>query len=234
MKANPYIAVHLVAMLKPILSLLLALTISAVAFAQAKHQYVKIETPQGSCIVILSNETPVHRDNFIRLVKKGYFNKTTFNRIIKDFVVQGGDPDSLYEKPHVLNAEQKWIAPEFRPNLFHKRGALGMGRDDNPTKASFTTQIYLVDGKKVTNGRLDTIEKKFNTHFSAAQREAYTTIGGQPSLDQRYMIFGEIVQGLDLIDKLTALKVDKNGNPGTPVWMKLTVLNAKEAAKLEK
>jgi cyclophilin family peptidyl-prolyl cis-trans isomerase len=208
--------------------------ISATVFAQTMHRFVKIETPQGFCIVKLYNETPLHRDNFIKLVKSGYFNKTTFNRIIKNFVIQGGDPDSLYEKSHILKPEQKWIAPEFSPNLFHKRGALAMGRDDNPTESSFTTQIYLVDGKKVSNGRLDTLEKKSNIRFSPAQRLAYTTIGGTPSLDQHYTVFGEIVQGIDLIDKITALKVDKNGNPDQPVWMKLTLLNAKDASKLEK
>jgi len=226
---------HSSAVMKKRVLLLFFITLSsAKVFAQTAHRFVKIKTPQGSCIVKLYNETPLHRDNFIKLVKSGYFNKTTFNRIIKNFVIQGGDPDSLYEKTHILKPEKKWIAPEFRPNLFHKRGALAMGRDDNPTESSFTTQIYLVDGKKVSNGWLDTLEKKSNIHFSAAQRLAYNTIGGTPSLDQHYTVFGEIVQGLDLIDKITALKVDKNGDPDSVVWMKLTLLNAKEAAKLEK
>jgi len=219
--------------MKSAVLLLTVLILSACAFGQS-NQYVKIETPQGWCIVKLYNETPLHRDNFIKLVKSGYFNKTTFNRIIKNFVIQGGDPDSLYEKPHILKPEQTWIAPEFTQNLFHKRGALAMGRDDNPTQSSFTTQIYLVDGKKMSNGRLDTLEQKSNIHFSTAQREAYTTIGGTPSLDQHYTVFGEIVHGIDLISKITALKVDKNGNPNKPVWMKLSLLNAKEAAKFEK
>ncbi|WP_342648521.1 peptidylprolyl isomerase [Mucilaginibacter sp. CSA2-8R] len=221
-------------MTKPILFLLAILSLSLQTIAQARHQYVEVVTPQGSCIVKLYNETPIHRDNFIKLVKSGYFNKTTFNRILKNFVIQGGDPDSLYEKPHVLKPEQKWIAPELRQTLYHKRGALAMGRDDNAAQSSFSTQIYLVDGKKVSNGRLDTLEKKSNIHFSAAQREAYTTLGGTPSLDQHYTVFGEIVRGIDLIDKITALKVDKNGTPEKPVWMKLKVLSSKEAAKLEK
>jgi cyclophilin family peptidyl-prolyl cis-trans isomerase len=216
-------------MKKRVLLLFFTTLLSLNLFAQTAHQYVKIETPEGSCIVKLYNETPLHRDNFIKLVNSGYFN-----RIIKNFVIQGGDPDSLYEKTHILKPEQKWIAPEFSPNLFHKRGALAMGRDDNPTESSFTTQIYLVDGKKVSNGRLDTLEMKSSIRFSPAQRLVYTTIGGTPSLDQHYTVFGEIVQGMDLIDKITALKVDKNGNPDQSVWMKLTLLNAKEAVKLEK
>ncbi len=213
--------------------LLLVLTLCCLyigALAQQNNTYVKIETPQGFCIVKLYNETPVHRDNFIKLAKSGYFDKTTFNRILKNFVIQGGDPDSLYEKGHKLKPEMKWIAPEFNPALFHHRGVVAMGRDDNPEQTSFTTQIYLVDGKKWTDEQLDAVEKKYNLHFTPTQREAYKTTGGTPHLDQHYTIFGEIVKGIDLIDKITALKVDKAGNPDVPVWMKVKILTPKEAA----
>jgi cyclophilin family peptidyl-prolyl cis-trans isomerase len=88
-----------------------------------------------------------------------------------------------------------------------------MGRDVNPTEASFTTQIYIVDGKPMTNEQLDAVEKRYKQHFTEAQREAYRTVGGTPFLDQHYTIFGEIVKGIDLIDKITAVKVDKAGNP---------------------
>jgi cyclophilin family peptidyl-prolyl cis-trans isomerase len=201
------------------------------AITQQKNQYVKIETAQGYCIVKLYNETPVHRDNFIKLVKAHYFDATTFNRILKGFVIQGGDPDSLYDKSKTLKPEQKWIQPEFNPALYHKRGVLAMGRDDNKHKASFTTQIYLVDGKTYTNGQLDAIEKKFNLHFTEAQRETYRTIGGTPFLDQNYTVFGEIVKGMDFIDKVTAVKVNKDGNPDKEVWMKMTLLSDREVAK---
>jgi cyclophilin family peptidyl-prolyl cis-trans isomerase len=201
------------------------------ANAQLKNQFVKIETAQGSCIIKLYNETPVHRDNFIRLVKSRYFDATTFNRILKGFVIQGGDPDSLYDKSKTLKPEQKWIKPEFSSALFHKRGALAMGRDDNKAKESFTTQIYIVDGKTYTDAQLDAIEKKNNVHFSEAQREVYRTQGGTPMLDQNYTVFGEIVKGMDLIDKITAVKVNKDGNPDKEVWMKITLLTPKEVTK---
>lgn len=221
--------------MKKALSLLaIFILISIGCFAQQANQYVKMETPQGWCIVKLYNETPRHRDNFIRLAKKGYWDKTTFNRILKGFVIQGGDQDSLYDSTHVRNAEQKWIAAELNPSLYHKRGVLAMGRDDNPTQASFTTQIYFVDGRKYSNDRLDAIEKKYNNHFTEEQRKVYTTVGGTPSLDQHYTVFGEIVKGIDFIDKVTALKVNKDGNPDAPVAMKVTLLKAKEAAKLLK
>jgi len=201
------------------------------ALAQQKNQYVKIVTEQGYCIVKLYNETPVHRDNFIKLVKAHYFDATTFNRILKGFVIQGGDPDSLYDKLKTLKPEQKWIRPEFNTALFHKRGALAMGRDGNTAKESFTTQIYLVDGKTYTDAQLDAIEKKYGTHYTEAQRETYRTIGGTPFLDQNYTVFGEIVKGIDLIDKITAVKVNKDGNPDKEVWMKLTVLTDRDVAK---
>lgn len=202
-----------------------------ITFGQQKSQYIKLETPQGACIISLYDETPHHRDNFIKLVKSKYFNATTFNRILKGFVIQGGDPDSLYEKGHVLKPEQQWLAAEFVPALYHRRGVVAMGRDVNPTEASFTTQFYLVDGKIWTNEQLDAIEKKYKLHFTEAQREAYRTAGGTPFLDQHYTIFGEIVKGIDLIDKITAVKVDKAGNPDAPVWMKLTLLTPKQAAR---
>jgi cyclophilin family peptidyl-prolyl cis-trans isomerase len=201
------------------------------AIAQQKNQYVKITTAQGYCIVKLYNETPVHRDNFIKLVKARYFDATTFNRILKGFVIQGGDPDSLYEKSKTLKPEQKWIQPEFNAALFHKRGVLAMGRDNNKAKESFTTQIYFVDGKTYTNEQLDAVEKKYGQHFTEAQRETYRTIGGTPFLDQNYTVFGEIVKGMDFIDKVCALKVNKDGNPDEAVWMKITVLSDSAVSK---
>jgi peptidyl-prolyl cis-trans isomerase B (cyclophilin B) len=213
--------------LKPVMACILCCLLIP-AIAQQKNTYVKIETAQGYCIVKLYNETPIHRDNFIKLVKAHYFDATTFNRILKGFVIQGGDPDSLYGKSKTLKPEQKWIQPEFNPALFHKRGVLAMGRDDNQAKASFTTQIYLVDGKTYTNEQLDANEKKLHWHFTAAQRETYRTIGGTPFLDQNYTVFGEIVKGMDFIDKVTAVTVNKAGNPAKEVWMKITVLSDRQ------
>jgi cyclophilin family peptidyl-prolyl cis-trans isomerase len=172
----------------------------------------------------------MHRDNFIKLTQSHYFDATTFNRILKNFVIQGGDQDSLYEKGRTLKPQQKWLEPEFVPTLYHRRGVVAMGRDDNPAQASFTTQFYIVDGKPWTNEQLDAIGKKYNIQFTEAQREAYRTIGGTPHLDQHYTVFGEIVKGIGLIDKITALKVDKAGNPDIAVWMKVTVLTSRQLA----
>src|SRR5476651_1270540 len=134
----------MMSILKPLIAGLLCCLLLP-TMAQQKNQYVKIETAQGYCIVKLYNETPVHRDNFIKLIKAKYFDATTFNRILKGFVIQGGDPDSLYDKTKTLKPEQKWIQPEFNDSLYHRRGVVAMGRDDNPAKTSFTTQFYIVD-----------------------------------------------------------------------------------------
>ncbi|NNU33512.1 peptidylprolyl isomerase [Mucilaginibacter sp. S1162] len=149
-------------MKKSALILMVLLGLCSVTFGQHKTQYIKLETPQGWCIIGLYDETPHHRDNFIKLVKSKYFNATTFNRILKGFVIQGGDPDSLYGKGHKLKPEQKWLDAEFVPALYHRRGIVAMGRDVNPAEASFTTQIYIVDGKTRTNEQLDAIEKSIN------------------------------------------------------------------------
>ncbi len=220
--------------LKKFQQILLVSILSLVAistFAQQGDQFVKIETGQGSCIIKLYNATPTHRDNFTRLVKSHYFDATTFNRILKGFVIQGGDPDSLYDRSKKLKPEQKWIKPEFDTALYHKRGAVAMGRDDNKAKESFTTQFYIVDGRTWTDTELDAIEKKYDIHFSEARRRVYRTAGGTPFLDQSYTVFGEIVKGMDLIDKLTALTVDKGGSPDKIVWMKLTLLSSGEIPK---
>ncbi len=213
--------------------LLLAVSLLAITTinAQQKNQFVKIETAQGYCIIKLYNETPVHRDNFIRLVKSHYFDATTFNRILKGFVIQGGDPDSLYDKGKTLKPEQKWIKPEFNDSLYHKRGVLAMGRDGNAAKESFSTQIYIVDGRTWTNAQLDAIETKNKVRFPEWQRNVYRTIGGTPFLDQNYTVFGEIVKGMDWIDKITAVNVNKDGNPDKEVRMKVTVLTPGDVIK---
>ncbi|ACU05338.1 peptidylprolyl isomerase [Pedobacter heparinus] len=197
------------------------------AVSQSKNdRYVKITTRYGECIVRLYNETPIHKDNFLKLVKVKYFDKTTFNRVIKEFVIQGGDTDAQYVNKETLGPLQKWLPAEFHDSLFHKRGVLAMGRDDNREKASFSTQFYIVDGKTWTDKELDEVEKKALSGYKipARQREIYKTIGGTPFLDHNYTVFGEIVKGSELIDKLVAVKISKDDSPAEPIEMKITVL----------
>jgi len=212
-------------------------TISAFA-AKPKNQYIRIKTEFGECIVKLYNETPLHRDNFLKLTKEGYYNGTLFHRVIKDFMIQGGDPDSRNAKPDSLLGEggPKYTIPaEFRDSLFHKKGVLAAARDNNPEKASSGSQFYLVQGKVFTDEQLNTLEeKRLKFKIPEYQRQVYKTLGGVPHLDRNYTVYGEIVLGLDMVDKIAVLPTDKNNRPKQDVKMDITILKKREARKLEK
>lgn len=207
--------------------------------AKPQNTYVRIKTAQGECIVRLYNETPKHRENFIKLAKQGFYNQTLFHRVIKDFMIQGGDPGSKNAKPGQLlgNGGLTYTVPaEFAPGLFHKKGTLAAARDNNPEKASSSTQFYLVQGRTFTEEELNRIEQFYlgGQKMPAQQRDIYKTLGGAPSLDQNYTVFGEVVQGLEMIDAIAALPGDQNNRPLTDVPMQVTLLKKKEVKKLEK
>ncbi|KQR71910.1 peptidylprolyl isomerase [Pedobacter sp. Leaf176] len=212
------------------------------AFAvKPKNQYVLIKTSFGECIVKLYNETPLHRDNFLKLSKEGYYNGTLFHRVIKDFMIQGGDPDSKNAKPDSLLGEggPKYTVPaEFRDSLFHKKGVLAAAREGdvvNPLKASSGSQFYLVQGKVFTDEQLNSLEeKRLKFKIPEWQRQVYKTIGGTPHLDRNYTVYGEIVVGLDIVDKIAAVLTDKNNRPKQDVKMDITILKRRAAKKLEK
>lgn len=227
-------------MKKLILILFIFCSISVYA-TKPKNQYVRISTTYGTCLVKLYNETPLHRDNFIKLIKDGYYNGTLFHRVIKDFMIQGGDPDSKNAKPDILLGDggpNYTIPAEFRDSLFHKKGVLAAAResdDINPSKASSGSQFYLVQGKVFTDEILNTVEeKRLHRKIPEWQRKVYKTIGGTPHLDGNYTVYGEIVDGLDLVDKIAILETDTNNRPKADVKMEITVLKRREAKKLEK
>src|ERR1700679_1928799 len=141
--------------MKKIFTTGLLLLVLSTAFAKGpKNQYVRIKTSYGECIIRLYNETPQHRDNFIKLTKQGFYNGTLFHRVIQNFMIQGGDPDSKNAKPGAAlgNGDLKYTIPaEFRDSLFHKRGVLAAARDNNPAMASSAPQFYIVEGKRLTD-----------------------------------------------------------------------------------
>lgn len=218
--------------------LILCFCFSATFAAKPKHQYVRLKTDGGECIIMLYNETPLHRDNFLKLTKKGVYNNTLFHRVIKNFMLQGGDPSTKNAKPGQLLGEGSvgyTVPAEFRDSLFHKKGVLAAARDDNPEKASSGSQFYLVQGRKFTDEELDMTEtKRLKAKIPAYQREVYKTIGGVPHLDRNYTVYGEVVRGMDLIDQVAGLETDKNDRPKADVKMTITVLKRREAKKLEK
>ena len=223
-------------------ALLLSLTILAAIAKGPANQYVKVSTAYGSCIIRLYNQTPKHRDNFIKLVKQGFYNGTLFHRVIQNFMIQGGDPDSKdpnKAKPgaELGNGDVGYTVPaEFRDSLFHKRGVLAAARDDNPAKASSGCQFYIVEGKRFTEGKLDTLEqtRMKGRKIPAWQREYYTTVGGAPHLDQNYTVYGEVVSGIDMVDRIAGVKKDKNDRPLQDVPMTVTLLSKKECKELDK
>lgn len=225
--------------MKRIAALLLLLISINVMAKGPKNQYVRIKTAYGACIIRLYNQTPKHRDNFIKLVKQGTLNGTLFHRVIKDFMIQGGDPDSKNARPTdtLGNGDLGYTVPaEFNDSLFHKRGVLAAARDDNPAKASSASQFYLVLGKRFTDGKLDTLVQKRLKGKAIPQwkRDYYTSVGGTPHLDGTYTVYGEIITGLDMADRIGILKTDDNDRPTSDVPMTVELLSKKECGQLDK
>jgi cyclophilin family peptidyl-prolyl cis-trans isomerase len=224
-------------MKKTLIACLVFLSLNAFA-AKPKHQFVRISTEKGTCVVLLYNQTPLHRDNFVKITQEGKLSETLFHRVIKGFMIQGGDPDSKTAKPGQALGDGDWgytVPAEFRDSLFHKKGVIAAARDDNPTKASSACQFYLAQGKVFTDEQLDLLEQnRLKRKIPTWQREVYKTLGGIPHLDQNYTVFGEVVQGIEMIDTIAAVKTGAADRPVDDVRMTVTVLKKKEAKKLEK
>ncbi len=224
--------------MKQLLTLILVLCCLVSYAAKPKNKYVKITTSMGECIVKLYNETPLHRDNFIKLAKKHYYDGTLFHRVIKDFMIQGGDPDSKNATADATlgnGGPTYTIAAEFNDSLFHKKGVLAAARDDTPDKVSSGSQFYLVQGKIFTDEQLNVLESRRLKHIIPQyQREVYKTLGGTPHLDRSYTVYGEIVKGLSMVDSIAAVQTGKANRPKEDVKMTITVLKKRAAKKLEK
>lgn len=239
-----------------------------------KRTRVKLETTLGNITVALYNETPKHRDNFIKLVKEGVYDSTLFHRVIKQFMIQAGDPDSKNASDTAMlgNGDVGYTIPaEFNPKFFHKKGVLAAARqgdDVNPEKASSGCQFYIVTGRKFTEPQLLGMENKINEQreevifdslahqhmkeiykmrkagdnagllelqdsleaearaladkeekfrFTPEQIKAYSTVGGAPHLDGSYTVFGEVVEGMDVVEKIETAKTNRADRPLTNV-----------------
>ena len=207
--------------------------------AKPEFKYVQIVTDKGTCVLRLYNETPKHRDNFVKLAKSQYYDGTFFHRVIQNFMIQGGDPDSknAVGGAQLGNGGPGYTIPaEIQDGLFHKKGAIGAARDNNPEKASSGSQFYLVQGKVFSPEDLNRLEQtRMNgKKFSETQRQVYTTIGGAPHLDWNYTVFGELVKGVDVIDQIAAVKTDQHDRPETDQKMTMHVLTRREALNLER
>ena len=186
---------------------------------------VLIQTTMGDIVIRLSDSTPLHRDNFLKLVKVGYYDSVLFHRVIKDFMIQGGDPNSIRAaagQPLGNGGPGYTVPAEFRKTLFHKKGVIAAARSSdnvNPTKASSGSQFYITQGKVFTDAGLDSVERfRLNGRkIPAEQREVYKTIGGTPQLDQGYTVYGEVVKGLEVVDKIAAVQTSKAQDRDRPL-----------------
>ena len=178
---------------------------------------VELQTSKGNIVLRLSDSTPLHRNNFIKLVKQHYYDSMLFHRVIKNFMVQSGDPNTKQAKPNerMGNGGPGYTVPaEFIPSLFHRKGVLAaarMGDNVNPKKESSGSQFYIVQGKIFTDAGLDSVEtfRLNGRKLPLAHREVYKTIGGTPHLDQNYTIFGEVVSGLSVVDSIASVQTNK-------------------------
>ncbi|HRN12665.1 MAG TPA: peptidylprolyl isomerase [Bacteroides uniformis] len=235
-----------------------------------KRTLVKLETTMGNITVALYNETPKHRDNFIKLVKEGVYDSTLFHRVIKQFMIQAGDPDSKNASDTAMlgSGDVGYTIPaEFNPKFFHKKGVLAAARqgdDVNPEKASSGCQFYIVTGRKFTKPQLLGMENKINEQheealfdslarqhmkeiykmrkagdnagllelqdtleaqareladkeekfrFTPEQIKAYSTVGGAPHLDGSYTVFGEVTEGMEVVDNIEIAKTNRADRP---------------------
>lgn len=174
---------------------------------------VKIETSMGTMVIRLSDSTPLHRDNFLKLVKQHFYDSVLFHRVINHFMIQAGDPDSkraVAGKQLGEGGPGYTVPAEFRSALFHKKGVIAAARtgdDVNPQKASSGSQFYIVQGKVFTEAGLDSVEtyRLKGRKLPAEHRAVYKTLGGTPHLDQGYTVFGELVSGFEVLDSIAAV-----------------------------
>jgi peptidyl-prolyl cis-trans isomerase B (cyclophilin B) len=215
-----------------------AIAATAQSPTSEKRHLVEINTTAGRMVVELYNETPLHRDNFLKLVRDHYYDSLLFHRVIEGFMIQGGDPDSRQAddrtKPLGDGGPGYTLPAEFRPELFHRKGALAaarIGDDVNPEKRSDGSQFYIVQGRQWAPADLARMEERLNMnrpdslaiHYTPEQIEAYKTGGGAPHLDGNYTVFGQLVEGFDVLDRIAGSPCDNQARPLADVrmWMRV-------------
>lgn len=204
-----------------LLGLIILSSVPLTALAQ-KYKVV-MQTDKGTIKMVLHDETPKHRDNFVKLAREGFYEGVLFHRVIKDFMIQGGDPESKNapaDKMLGAGSLGYRVDAEFDKNIIHQKGALAAARDNNPQKASSSCQFYLVTGKKYTAKELDAFEKRSGTKYTEAQKKIYEEQGGTPHLDNNYTVFGQVTDGFDVLDAIQNTPTNKQDRPTEDVRIK--------------
>ncbi len=200
--------------------IMISMFFSGMSYSQNETMFV-IHTDYGDMKGILYDMTPGHRDNFIKLIEEGWFNGSTFHRVIQDFMIQGGGKEGgTVDVGYTIPAE-------IYPDYFHKKGALSAARTGdnvNPEKRSSGSQFYVVQGKKYTDTELSNLETRMGVKWTPEQKEVYKTVGGTPFLDYNYTVFGEITEGFDVIDKIAAVTIGYGDKPVKDVVMKVEII----------
>ncbi len=197
---------------------------------EKKGQKVLLSTKYGDMTLLLYDETPQHRDNFIKLVSDGFYDGTLFHRVIRNFMIQGGDPESKDAGPNKRlgsGGPGYTIEAEISPEFIHKKGALSAARQGdqaNPEKRSSGSQFYVVQGKAVTAAELNQMAPRTGAIYTADQINTYLKVGGTPFLDNQYTVFGEVIDGLDVIDKIAAVKTQPGDRPVEDVSMTMKLI----------
>ncbi len=204
-------------------ALLLAAAVTMMAqAATAQKNKVKIETEYGNIVLMLYDNTPLNTNNMVKLANEHFYDSCLFHRCIPQFMIQGGDPDSKQAKPGQMLGNGglgTTIPAEINDVYYHKRGALGVARDQTPDKSGSACQFYIVAGKTFTDADLDNMSKRTGRSYTPEQREFYKTVGGTPHLDGNYTVFGEVLEGMEIVDKIANEPRDANDRPNKDVRM---------------
>ncbi|MEZ5046039.1 MAG: peptidylprolyl isomerase [Chitinophagaceae bacterium] len=222
--------------MKKLFFVLLAMIFVSASQAQKpiKNKYVEIETTMGTIVVEVYADVTQHAENFLKLASEGYYDSVLFHRVIPNFMIQGGDPDSKHAEPNKMlgNGDIGYRVPkEFMvPKYFHRKGALAAARDNNPDQASSGCQFYIVVGKTVSDADIDNLEKNLNVTFSKEDRALYKAQGGTPHLDGAYTVFGQVVQGQDVVDAISLVARNAANRPNEDI----RILSTKVKKKFKK
>ncbi|NBB21503.1 peptidylprolyl isomerase [Runella sp. CRIBMP] len=215
------------------LLILLLSCVQSMAQKKSRKDYlVTIHTNYGEMKAVLHDRTPLHKQNFLKLINDRFYDSLLFHRIIEGFMIQGGDPTSKNAKAGERlgggGSNLERIPAEFKPELFHKKGALAAARNNNPEKASSGCQFYIVQGRVWDSAGLTAQLNRGGRMPTAAQKEAYTTVGGSPHLDGGYTVFGQVISGLAVIDSIAHQPKDAADRPLKDIRMRLTAEKMKK------